>query len=136
MKHEIKVKVYHNDTDCYNVVWHGAYLKWLEAGRIELSEMLGIKFKELDKMGILLPVVDLSIRYKQSARLFDELKIKTFLSELKKTSVTFGYEIREVNKNVVILTASTTLVTTDQNGKLFRTMPSYLYDKYAGVLNI
>lgn len=127
-------KIYHADTDCYNVVWHGAYLKYLEVGRIELSEKLGIKFKELEKMNILMPVVDLNIRYKQAARLFDEPEIKTTIKELKKTSVTFEYVIREINKDIIILTGSTTLVTTDRNGKLFRVMPEYLYEKYAKAL--
>ena len=134
MEYVSRVKIYHSDTDCYNVVWHGSYLKWLEAGRVELSEKLGIKFAELDKMGILLPVVDLNIRYKHSARLFDELEIKTSLKELKKTSVTFAHEIRAVNRDKLILQAASTVVTTDTEGRLFRSMPEYLYEKYSGIL--
>jgi len=131
MDYTSTVKIYHSDTDCYNVVWHGSYAKWLEAGRIEFSEKIGIKFQELEKMNIQLPVVELNIRYKQPARLFDELEIKTTLKELKKTSVTFWHVIKNINTGMVILTATSTIVTTDVNGKLFRTMPEYLYEKYA-----
>ena len=127
------VKIYHSDTDCYNVVWHGAYAKWLEAGRVEFSEKIGIKFLELEKMKILMPVVELNIRYKHPARLFDELEIKTTLKELKKTSVTFWHEIKNINTGMVILIATSTIVTTDNDGKLFRAMPDYLYKKYAKI---
>lgn len=126
-----KVKIYHSDTDCYNVVWHGSYAKWLEAGRIEFSEKIGIKFEELKKMNIQMPVVELNIRYKHPARLFDELEIKTNLTELKKTSAAFGHVIKNINTGMVILTATSTIVCTDSNGKLFRAMPKYLYEKYA-----
>ena len=130
MEYTNTVKIYHSDTDCYNVVWHGAYAKWLEAGRIEFSEKIGIKFEELEKMNIHLPVVELNIRYKYPAKLFDELEIKTTLKELKKTSATFGHEIKNINTGMIILTATSTIVTTDTNGKLFRIMPEYLYEKY------
>jgi len=131
MEYKNTVKIYHSDTDCYNVVWHGAYAKWLEAGRVEFSEKIGIKFQELEKMNILLPVVELNIRYKYPARLFDELEIKTTLKELKKTSVTFEHVITRISDNTTILTANSVIVTTDRDGKLFRNMPDYLYKKYA-----
>jgi len=134
MEYTQKVKIYHSDTDCYNVVWHGAYAKWLEAGRIEFSEKIGIKFEELENMNIHMPVVELNIRYKRPAKLFDELEIKTTLQELKKTSATFGHVIKNINSGMVILTATSTIVTTDTNGKLFRTMPEYLYEKYENIL--
>ncbi|OGI03540.1 MAG: hypothetical protein A2104_04070 [Candidatus Melainabacteria bacterium GWF2_32_7] len=134
MEYTQKVKIYHSDTDCYNVVWHGAYAKWLEAGRIEFSEKIGIKFQELENMNIHMPVVELNIRYKRPAKLFDELEIKTTLQELKKTSATFEHVIKNINSGMVILTATSTIVTTDTNGKLFRTMPEYLYEKYENIL--
>jgi acyl-CoA thioester hydrolase len=135
MEYTSNTKIYHSDTDCYNVVWHGSYIKWLEQGRVELSEKIGIKFAELDKLNILMPVVDLCIRYKSPAKLFDELQVKTTLKELKKTSVTFEHEIKRISDNTIILTATSVIVTTDKHsGKLFRIMPAYLYDKYSKVL--
>ncbi len=129
MKYIQKIKIYHSDTDCYNIVWHGAYAKWLEAGRVELCEKLGIKFDELDKMKILLPVVELNIRYKSPGRLFDELEIQTSIKELKKTSITFAHEIKSMDRNMLILTANSTMVATDTNGKLIRALPDYIYKK-------
>lgn len=134
MEYISRIKIYHSDTDCYNVVWHGAYAKWMEAGRVEFSEKIGIKFSELEKMHIQMPVVELNIRYKHPAKLFDELEIKTTLKELKKTSLTFEHVITNINTGVAILTASSTIVTTDTNGKLFRTIPEYLYNKYSKLI--
>lgn len=130
MKHENIVKIYYQDTDCYGIVWHGAYIKWLEIGRVELSKLVGIDFKVLNQMEILLPVVNLNCRYKHPSRLFDDICITTSLEELKKSSITFGHVIENINTKKIILQASTTIVTTDNNGKLFRVMPEYLYSCY------
>jgi acyl-CoA thioester hydrolase len=130
MKHENLVKIYHHDTDCYNVVWHGAYLKWFEIGRVELSQLIGIDFLKLDQMGILLPVVELNCRYKSPARLMDEICITTELKELKQTSITFSHTIKNIHTGNVVLNATSTLVTTDNKGKLFKKIPDYLYNKY------
>ena len=102
MKFIQKIKIYHSDTDCYNVVWHGAYAKWLEAGRVEFSEMIGIKFNELEKLQIRMPVVELNIRYKTPALLFDELEITTSLLELKKTSAKFCHTIKNTKNRLFI----------------------------------
>jgi len=130
MKHNNTVKIYHHDTDCYNVVWHGSYFKWFEIGRVELSTVAGIDFKVLDEMGILLPVVNVNCRYKRPAKLFDEICISTSIKELRTTSITFLHTITNIENNVLILEADTTIVTTDRNGKLFRKMPEYLYNNY------
>ena len=42
MKNIFETKVYYSDTDAYGVVWHGAYLRWLEKGRADLCNTLGL----------------------------------------------------------------------------------------------
>jgi len=134
MKHENIAKIYHKDTDCYGVVWHGAYIKWFEVGRVELSHLAEINFKLLDEMEILMPVVDLNCRYKSPARLLDEICITTEIKELKKTSIIFSHVIKNTDTKNLILNATTTIVTIDKNGKLLKNMPEYLYEKYRKIL--
>ncbi len=130
MKHEFKVRVYPADTDSYGVVWHGAYLKWLEKGRIEVLELLGISFPELDKMGILMPVVEFDIKYKKFARVYEELSIESSILEFNKTSVIFNQEIKNVKTGEIVLIAKVKGVTTNKEGKLYRMIPAYLREKY------
>ena len=49
MKNIFEQKIYYADTDAYGVVWHGAYLRWLEKGRCDFSEELGFNLAELVK---------------------------------------------------------------------------------------
>ncbi|MFH0702837.1 MAG: thioesterase family protein [bacterium] len=135
MTHSNIVKIYHKETDCYGVVWHGEYIKWFEIGRIEFSELIGISFNILNKMGILLPVVEINCRYKSPARLMDKLSILTELKELKNTSITFFHAIKNIDTDNLILNATSTVVTTNKEGKLFKKIPDYLYEKYVEYLN-
>ena len=130
LKHINKVKIYHADTDSYGIVWHGAYLKWFEVGRVEVANMLGATIKELEDSGILLPVVELNCRYKSPARLLDEILIETEVSALTRASITFKHTITNENTELLVLTALTTCVTTDKNGKLFRKIPDEIYKKF------
>lgn len=129
MKHENIVKVYYTDTDSYGIVWHGAYIKWFEVGRVEFSGLCDIDFGELQSQDILMPVVELHCRYKHTAKVLDELRIVTELKELTKTAITFSHVITNVKTDELILNAYSTVVTTNQAGKLYRKIPEYLYNK-------
>ncbi len=50
-------------TDHAGVMWHGAYLLWLEEARIEALEAIGLSYRELSKQGFEMPVVSLEISY-------------------------------------------------------------------------
>lgn len=76
MKHTFEQKVFYSDTDAYGVVWHGSYLRWLEMGRVYLCEMMGHNLIELKEQDIVLPVTNLNIKYKMSARLMMKLLLK------------------------------------------------------------
>ena len=42
LEHTLDIDVQIFDTDCFGVMWHGAYIKWLELGRVKLMESRGI----------------------------------------------------------------------------------------------
>ncbi|MFA6989333.1 MAG: thioesterase family protein [Candidatus Gastranaerophilaceae bacterium] len=133
LKHINRVKIYHVDTDSYGIVWHGSYIRWFEVGRVEIANQTCCGIKEMEDAGILLPVVELSCRYKSPARLLDEIIIETEISAITKTSITFKHTITNETTSRLVLTASTTCVTTDKNGKLFRKIPDEIYKKFETV---
>ena len=54
MKHTFEQRVYYSDTDAYGVVWHGTYLRWMEAARVEFCRVLGIDLVSMKENGNLL----------------------------------------------------------------------------------
>jgi acyl-CoA thioester hydrolase len=53
-------------TDHAGVMWHGAYLAWLEEARVEALAQAGLHYSALSARGLELPVVSLSIAYRQA----------------------------------------------------------------------
>ena len=86
------VRVRYKDTDCMKVVYYGNYLTYFEVGRVEFLRQQGHAMSEVDRR-IHMPVVEAKIRYVKAARLDDLLDIRCWISERKRASFTFAYEI-------------------------------------------
>lgn len=130
MKHTFEQKVYHSDTDAYGVVWHGSYLRWLEMGRVDICEDMGFDLVELQQNNISLPVVNLNVRYKSSAKLNDTLIVETQIEKYNFLSVTFKQKIFNKDTGKTFIEATVDVVSVDNNGKLYRKMPQVLFDAF------
>lgn len=126
MKHIFEQQVFYSDTDAYGVVWHGAYLRWLEKGRCDFSEALGFNLSELVKQDIALPVANMNVKFKASAKLNDVLVIETWISKLTPLCVTFSQLIKNKNTEQVYILADFDVVAVNNQGKLYRRIPEQL----------
>jgi acyl-CoA thioester hydrolase len=77
-----KVRVRYAETDQMNVVYYGNYAQYFEVGRVESIRQLGYTYKDMEASGVIMPVVDLHIRYLRPATYDDLLTIKTQVREL------------------------------------------------------
>ena len=134
MKHIFEQKIFYSDTDAYGVVWHGSYLRWLEMGRVGVCEMLGHNLIDLKEKDIVLPVVNLNVKYKMSAKLNDVVVTETEISEFNGFTVKFKQIIRSKETGKVCIDAEVSVVAIDNNGKLYRKMPEVLSKSFDEVL--
>lgn len=128
-----EMRVYYADTDAYGVVWHGTYLRWLEAGRIEYTDkILGLDLKKMqEEQHCLLPVIDLNIKYRSSAKLDDNLVMETKVSELRPSAIVFEQVIKNKETGTINITANVTCVALDtRTNKMYRRLPQYIVDSY------
>ena len=128
MSHAFKQKVFYSDTDCYGVVWHGSYLRWLEMGRVLLCEEAGYKLSELEERDIVLPVVELNMNFKQSAKLDDVIKISTEIIDHGKFYLTFHQTITDEKQEKTYINATVKVVAIHKSGKLYRSLPEQIMD--------
>ena len=89
-----KIRVRYKDTDCMKVVYYGNYLTYFEVGRVEYLRQHGLAMSEVDRR-VHLPVVEAVVRYAKPARLDDLLEVRCWVSERKRASFRFAYEIRD-----------------------------------------
>ena len=123
MKHAFNTKVFYSDTDAYGVVWHGNYLRWLEMGRTYICEQADLKLSELEKQDIVLPIADLNIKYKNSAKLDDELTVTTEIIEKGRFYITFYQTIIDKKSEKTYIEATIKVVAIHKDGTLYRSLP-------------
>jgi len=87
-----KLRVRYKDTDCMKVVYYGNYLTYFEVGRVEFLRQQGIPISEVDQK-VHLPVVEAGARYVRPARLDELLEVRCWVSERKRASFRFAYEV-------------------------------------------
>ena len=74
------------------VVYYGNYLTYFEVGRVEFLRQQGMPMSDVDQK-IHMPVVDAAVKYLKPARLDDLLDVRCWISERKRASFRFAYEI-------------------------------------------
>ena len=88
-----RVRVRYKDTDTMSVVYYGNYLTYFEVGRVEYLREYGWPMSRVNER-VHLPVVEAFVRYVKPARLDELLEITSRVSERKRASFRFAYEIR------------------------------------------
>ena len=79
---ETTIRVRYSETDQMNVVYHGNYAQYFEVARAEAIREMGFTYKEMEEMGIVMPIVELHTKFLRPAKYDDLLTIKTQLREL------------------------------------------------------
>ena len=123
-----KLKVYYEDTDSGGVVYYANYLKFLERARTEALFSIGFSNKKIqDQFNALIIVKSCNINYKKPAYLEDELKVRSFIKSITKTSF-FMSQIITKNEETIV-EAQVHLVFISTEGKPVK-IPDEIYSKF------
>ncbi len=117
------------ETDQMNVVYHANYATYFEVARTESIRQLGFTYREMEDIGIEMPVVEINMRFLRSARYDDLITVRTQLKELpKQHTITFHQDIYNA-AGKLITTGFVTLFFLDRTTKRRSSMPDILRDK-------
>jgi acyl-CoA thioester hydrolase len=125
---ETKIRVRYGETDQMGVVYHANYAVYFEVGRTEWLREFGLNYSEMEENGIMLPVISLSVKYHNSARYDDIVKVKTTLQKMPTASIEFNYELRN-DSDILLATGNTILAFIDMKKNRPTRCPKYLLDK-------
>ncbi len=111
-----KVRSY--ECDSYGHVNNAVYLNYLEYGRMEALDELNITLERLKtETGTLVVIRRVDIEYLRPLTMGDEIVIKTFLKESRRTSGVFGQEIIHRESGELAARADVTWVFINLQGK-------------------
>lgn len=133
--HETLLRVRYSETDKMGVVYHANYLIWFEIGRTEFCRARGFSYRDMEENdNAFLVVAESYCRYKAAAYYDDELIVRTQITELRRRSLRFGYEIVRVADAVIIAEGETGHVVTDGQGRV-RSFPEGYVQLLKGALS-
>lgn len=127
-KNTTQLRVRYADTDQMGIVYYGNYAQYLEQGRTEWLRDLGFSYKWMEENDILLPVVELQIKYKHPARYDDLLYVTTILRNIPTVKIEFDYLIYN-QENTLLIEGYTALVFRQGSTQKLIKAPAYLLDK-------
>ena len=95
-------KVYYYETDQMAIVHHSNYIRWMEEARTDYMRRNGVDYRQVEAQGLIMPVLDVSCRYRVSARYDDPIAIRTVLTHYDGVCVRYRYEIRHGETGVLL----------------------------------
>ena len=105
---ETSIRVRYGETDQMGYVYYGNYAMYYEVARVESLRQLGLTYKELESMGIMMPVLENHSRFIAPARYDDLLKVVTTLRSKPGVKIKFEYKI--YNESETLLHEGETLL--------------------------
>ena len=92
IRYDFTMRVWYRDTDQMGIVHHSNYLGYYEAARSDMLRALGMSFAEVEKRGIMMPVLEVRSRYLRPARYDELLTVRITLREMPAARITFDYD--------------------------------------------
>ncbi|MFY8275201.1 acyl-CoA thioesterase [Pseudoalteromonas sp. SSDWG2] len=77
----VEIEIPFHDCDPMQIVWHGNYARYLEVARCELLRKFNYDYLEMSQSGYAWPIVDMRIKYIDSARFTQKIRVEAHLKE-------------------------------------------------------
>ena len=130
-----QIRVRYGETDQMGYLYYGNYALYYEVGRAEAIRELGFTYRQLEEMGIMMPVVELNVKYFRPALYDDLITVKTLLKEMPEESkIQFHSELYN-EEGQLLNKGITTLVFYDPKEKKKVNMPPELITRLAPFFN-
>jgi acyl-CoA thioester hydrolase len=90
---ETHIRVRYGETDQMGYVYYGNYAMYYEVGRVDSLRQLGLTYRELEEMGVMMPVLENHSKFLSAALYDDLLTVRTTIREKPGVRIRFEYEI-------------------------------------------
>jgi acyl-CoA thioester hydrolase len=129
LKASLKIKIRFSEIDAMRVVWHGAYVKYLEDAREFFGKIFHLDYSLIEREGFYAPIVDMSIQYKQPLTYDMQPEVTIIYQPTEAAKLVFNYEIRNAATGELMATAHTIQVFMTHQHELQWTNPEF-YERW------
>ena len=128
MEHTIEIKIRYDEVDKMGYVYHGNYARYFHISRTELLRTVDLCDKTLEDHNILLPVIEMNIRYLKPIFYDEVIKISTKLLKTSFTKMFFEHKVFNT-KSELINRGTSTLALVDLDSRKPIRMPDFIRTK-------
>ena len=118
-------------TDHAGVLWHGAYVAWLEEARVEALAAAGVDYAELSGQGLELMVVRLELQYRRALKHGERVALRSWLGPEEGVRIPFHTALYGGDGGLAAEACVTLALVDRERGRLKRQMPAELADAFA-----
>jgi len=115
-------------TDHAGVMWHGAYVAWLEEGRVEALASVGLDYAELSSRGIEMPVVSLGIDYRLPLRHGDQVTLLSEVLPFKGVKLPWACRFMNIDDRLMAVARVELVLVGNQGGQVSKVLRRYPED--------
>ncbi|MBS0629163.1 MAG: acyl-CoA thioesterase [Verrucomicrobia bacterium] len=87
------IRTRYSETGQDGIIHHSAYVVYLEVARVEFFKKMGLDINELEKEGMLCPVVDLSLKYQKPLYSLEDIVVEVTIGEVSKVKFSLNYRV-------------------------------------------
>lgn len=125
---------YHH-TDQMGIVHHSNYVKFFEVARTEWLRAAGFSYAEMERRGVMMPIVEVQVKYRQPAYYDELISVRAEVHDMPMARMTFHYEIKgEDGRDIA--SGLTTLGFIDKETRRPQRAPQWLMEVLNRELNI
>lgn len=93
LSYETKIRVRYKDTDQMGIMHHSNYIVMYEMARTEWLRDMGLTYAEIERRGIMSPIIEVQSKYLYPAFYDEVLTVKVFMDELPSARLNIGSEV-------------------------------------------
>ncbi|SKB69570.1 acyl-CoA thioester hydrolase [Lachnospiraceae bacterium] len=89
------------ETDQMSIIHHSNYVRWMEEARMAWMASLGVDYAEMERLGVISPVISVDVKYKKPVLYGETVDIAVTVKKYNGVKLSLGYEMKNVETGEV-----------------------------------
>ncbi len=89
------------ETDQMAIIHHSNYVRWMEEARMAWMASLGVDYAEMERLGVISPVVSINVKYKKPVLYGETVDIEVFVKKYNGVKLALAYEMTNIETGEV-----------------------------------
>ena len=121
--YELRAQYY--ETDQMGIIHHSNYIRWFESARIWYMHQVGADYREMEEMGILSPVLEVSCTYRSMVHFDDVVEVVPKIEKYNGVKLSLSYRVTDKESGELRMTGNSEHCFMDRGGRLVSLKKEY-----------